>query len=199
MKKTVDARGLNCPQPVILAKKALEDSESIVVIVDNKAAMENVRRLGAKLGCSIEIESIGENEFHIHLTRGNIDPAAITNDAASCSTSSGDLVVVISSETMGRGNDELGRILMKAFIHTLVQADELPVKILFYNTGVNLAAVDSEVVDDLKNLTDAGVEILLCGTCVNFFHLSGKTGAGKITNMFEILSVMSTAGRLIMP
>jgi selenium metabolism protein YedF len=199
MKKTVDARGLSCPQPVILAKKALEEGENIVVIVDNKAAMENVRRLGAKLGCSIEIESTGEKEFHIHLTRGNIDPAAITNDAISCSTSSGDLVAVISSETMGRGNDELGRILMKAFIHTLVQAEELPVKILFYNTGVKLAAVDSEVVDDLKNLTDAGVEILLCGTCINFFDLSGKTGAGKITNMFEILSVMSTAGRLIMP
>jgi selenium metabolism protein YedF len=199
MTKTVDARGFSCPQPVVLAKKALESSENIVVIVDNNAALENVRRLGAKLGCSIEIENTGESEFHIHLTRGNIDPTAITDDAPSCGTSSGDLVAVISSETMGRGNDELGLILMKAFIHTLVQADELPVKILFYNAGVKLAAADSEVVDDLKNLTDAGVEILLCGTCVNFFNLSGKTGAGRITNMFEILSVMSTAGRLIVP
>jgi len=57
MKRTVDARGLNCPQPVILAKKALEENENIVVIVDNKAAMENVRRLGAKLGCSVEMEN----------------------------------------------------------------------------------------------------------------------------------------------
>ncbi len=199
MKKNVDARGLSCPQPVVMAKKALEEGENIVVIVDNKAAMENVRRLGAKLGCSIEIESTGENEFRIHLTRGNIDPAAITNDSVTCSTSPGDLIAVISSETMGRGNDELGKVLMKAFIHTLVQADELPAKILFYNTGVKLAAAGSEVLDDLKNLTDAGVEVLLCGTCVNFFNLSGNTGAGKITNMFEIMSVMSTAGRLIMP
>jgi selenium metabolism protein YedF len=199
MKITVDACGLSCPQPVILAKKALEESGNIVVIVDNKIALENVRRLGAKLGCSIEIEGEGGSEFHIHLSRGNIDPAAIADNAVSCSTSSGDLVVVISSETMGRGDDDLGRILMKAFIHTLIQADELPVKILFYNTAVKLAAVDSEVVDDLKTLTEAGVEILLCGTCVNFYNLTGKTGAGKITNMFEILSVMSTAGRLIMP
>jgi selenium metabolism protein YedF len=199
MKRTVDARGLNCPQPVILAKKALEDSENIVVIVDNKTAMENVRRLGAKLGCAIEIESAGESEFHIHLTRGSIDPSAMADATASCTVSSGELVAVISSETMGRGNDELGRILMKAFIHTLLQADEIPAKILFYNSGVNLAAVDSEVLDDLKNLTDAGVEILLCGTCINFFKLSEKIGAGRLTNMFEILSVISTAGKLIMP
>ena len=199
MKKTLDARGLNCPQPVILTKKALEENASIVVIVDNKTALENVRRLGAKLGCSVEIENTGEKEFHIHLTRGNIDPAAVQDSSASCSVSSGSLIAVISSETMGSGNDELGRILMKAFIHTLVQAEELPEKILFYNAGVKLAAVDSEVLDDLKNLNDAGVEILLCGTCVNFFNLQEKIGAGKITNMFEILSVMSTADRMIMP
>jgi len=199
MKKTVDARGLNCPQPVILAKKALEENKNIVVIVDNKAAMENVRRLGAKLGCSVEIENSGENEFHIHLTGGHIKPAAIADVQVSCSTSSGELVAVISSETMGSGDDELGKVLMKAFVHTLIQADELPSKMLFYNAGVRLAAVDSEVLEDLKNLTDAGVEILLCGTCVNYFNLSGKTGAGKITNMFEILSVMSSAARLIKP
>lgn len=199
MKKTVDARGLNCPQPVILAKKALEENENIVVIVDNKAAMENVRRIGAKLGCSVEIENSGENEFKIHLRRGHIEPAAIADVPVSCSASSGELVVVISSETMGRGDNELGKVLMKAFIHTLIQADELPSKMMFYNAGVKMATVDSEVLDDLKNLSDAGVEILLCGTCVNFFNLSGKTGTGKITNMFEILSVMSSAARLIKP
>jgi selenium metabolism protein YedF len=199
MSKLVDARGLNCPEPVILAKKALEDSENIVVFVDNKAALENVRRLGARLGCSVEIEGAGGSEFNIHLTRGNIDPAAVQDITASCNASSGSFVAVISSETMGRGNDELGRLLMKAFIHTIVQAEELPEKILFYNSGVKLAAVDSNVLDDLQNLTDAGVEILLCGTCVNFFSLSEKIGAGKITNMFEILSVMSNADRLITP
>lgn len=199
MKKTVDARGLNCPEPVILAKKALKDNENIVVIVDNKTAMENVRKLGAKLGCSVEIDGSGENDFHIHLTRGNIEPAAIADVSVSCNVSSGELVAVISSDTMGRGSDELGKVLMKAFIHTLLQADELPVKMLFYNSGVKLAAVDSDALEDLQNLHDAGVEILLCGTCLNFFNLSGKTGAGKTTNMFEILSVMSSAGRLIMP
>ncbi|HEY9162791.1 MAG TPA: sulfurtransferase-like selenium metabolism protein YedF [Desulfomonilia bacterium] len=199
MKRTVDARGLNCPQPVILAKKALEENENIVVIVDNKAAMENVRRLGAKLGCSVEMENLGDGEFHIHLKRGDIDTAAIADVPVSCNASTGELVAVISSETMGSGNDDLGKVLMKAFIHTLVQADELPSRMLFYNTGVKLAAVDSEVLDDLKNLADAGVEILLCGTCLNFFNLSGSTGAGRITNMFEILSVMSNAARLIRP
>jgi selenium metabolism protein YedF len=199
MKILIDARGLDCPHPVILAKKGLEENKNIVVIVDNKTALENVRRFGAKLGCSVEIEVVGGNEFHIHLARGNIDPSAITNDAASCSLSSGSFVAVISSEAMGRGNEELGKILMKAFIHTLIQAEELPVKMLFYNSGVKLASSDSEVLDDLKNLNDAGVEILLCGTCVNFFNLSEKIDVGRLTNMLEILSIMSSAGRIILP
>jgi selenium metabolism protein YedF len=147
----------------------------------------------------VEIENTGENEFHIHLTGGHIVPASMEDVPVSCDAPSVGLVAVISSDTMGRGDDELGKVLMKSFIHTLLQADELPAKMLFYNSGVKLASADSEVLEDLKNLTDSGVEILLCGTCVNFFNLSGKTGAGKITNMFEILSVMSSAARLIKP
>jgi selenium metabolism protein YedF len=198
MPKTVDARGLGCPQPVIMAKKALEASESIIVIVDNRTAMENVRRLGAKLGCSIEIEDSG-GEFRIHLVKGSPAASNVPEGDKRCDVPSDSFNVAISSDSMGTGNDELGRILMKAFVHTLIQSEMLPGKILFYNSGVRLASTETDTLDDLKNLEASGVELLLCGTCVNFFGLTGRIGAGRITNMFEILSVMSSSGKLIRP
>jgi selenium metabolism protein YedF len=205
MEEIVDARGLACPQPVILAKKALEQHTRIVVYVDNAAAMENIRRLGAHLKCAVTIDKMEGNIYHIHLSRGPGDlalPEASDEAFAqeTCqSARSGPLVVAIASETMGRGNDELGGILIKAFIHTLLQIDALPERIIFYNTGVKLTAQGSDVLDDLRRLADAGVEILVCGTCVNYFGLSGLIGVGTVSNMFEIAGTMAAAGRLITP
>jgi selenium metabolism protein YedF len=197
----VDARGQACPMPVVMAKKAIVDNDYIIVTVDNPTAMENVRRLGAKLGCSIQIDNTSDNCFDIHLTRSkDIDiDASQKDDVISCGIQKTPLVAVISSETMGSGDDALGKTLMKAFIHTLLQSDELPEKILFYNSGVKLAANDSDVLDDLKTISDAGTELLLCGTCVNFFEISESIGVGKLTNMFEIVSIMSSSSRIVKP
>lgn len=109
------------------------------------------------------------------------------------------LVIVISSEQMGRGNDELGRVLMRSFIHTLLTLDPLPDTVIFYNTGVNLTVNDSEVIDDLRKLEGIGVSLLICGTCTNYFGISEKLGAGSISNMYDIASIMAVAGRLIIP
>jgi len=196
----IDARGQACPMPVIMAKKAIAENDSIVVTVDNPAAMENVRRLGAKAGCSVQVDKNSDNCFDIYLTRSkDIDADAFQDDdAISCSTQKTPYVAVISAETMGTGDDALGKTLMKAFINTLIQSDEIPEKILFYNSGVKLAAKDSDVLDDLKTLSDSGAELLLCGTCVNFFGLSESIGIGKLTNMYEIVSIMSSS-RIIKP
>ncbi len=108
-------------------------------------------------------------------------------------------VVVFSSDKMGRGEDELGDVLIRAFIHTLCEQGARPDKIIFYNTGVKLAAKDSAVVEDLKQLADSGVELLVCGTCVNYFKLSGQIGAGTVSNMYVIAETMCSAGRVVMP
>jgi selenium metabolism protein YedF len=204
MREIIDARGLACPQPVILAKRALEKHKRIVVIVDNTVAMENVRRLGVKSGCEVTIDRKDDGSFDIHMSRaGGIIAAAtthVTNDAApDQGTHTEPFIVAISDNRMGRGNDELGHILIKSFLHTLLQMEPLPEKIIFYNSGVQLTTRNSEVIDDLQQLRDSGVDILVCGTCVNFFGLSDRIGIGTISNMYEIATSMSTAKRLISP
>jgi selenium metabolism protein YedF len=201
MREIVDARGLACPQPVILARKALLDHERVAVIVDNPAAVENVRRLGAKMGCEIIVEEKGGGIVHLHLTRGEAPPApeADLDEAAVCAAAAGGpFVVALAADRMGRGNEELGGILMKAFVHTLMQLDPLPGKIICYNTGVHLALDGSPVLEDLRQLGEAGVEILVCGTCLNFFGVADRLAVGSVSNMYEIAGSLAAA-RVVSP
>jgi selenium metabolism protein YedF len=201
MREIVDARGLACPQPVILAGKALEKNERIAVIVDNPMAVENIRRLGAKMGCEMVVDEKGGGIVHIHLTRGASPPAAREDpeSLAVCMPAAGvPYVVALMENRMGRGNEALGGILMQSFIHTLIQLDPLPAKVICYNTGVLLALDDSPVLDDLRHLKDAGVEILVCGTCLNFFDVKDRLAVGSVSNMYEIAGSMAAA-RVVSP
>ena len=201
MGKTVDARGLACPQPVILAKKALEEGDTVTVIVDNETAKENVGRLAEKTGCSMSVQPSDDGTFRLLLTRGGEIPSAeqAARGARRDVPQTGPNVFVIPSSTMGKGDDELGEALMKAFIHTIFSLDYLPDTLIFYNTGVKLAVKDSDVLDDLKKLEEQGVEILVCGTCANFFNIKDDIAAGIISNMYDIAGAMSKAGRIVMP
>lgn len=201
MREIVDARGLACPQPVILAGKALEKNERIAVIVDNPMAVENIRRLGAKMGCEMVVEEKGGGIVHIHLTRGASPPAAREDleALAVCAPSGGGpYVVSLPENRMGRGNEALGEILIKSFIHTLTQLDPLPAKVICYNTGVLLALDDSPALDDLRRLGDAGVEVLVCGTCLNYFDVKDRLAVGSVSNMYEIAGSMAAA-RVVSP
>ncbi|MEI8172766.1 MAG: sulfurtransferase-like selenium metabolism protein YedF [Deltaproteobacteria bacterium] len=205
MKKIIDAKGLACPQPVILTKKALEQEDEITVIVDNDTAAENVRRMGTKSGCTVDTEKKEDGTFHIHLSKkqGGTAPAETEQSPSgtfndSCA-SDGPLVVVISSDRMGRGNDELGHVLMRSFIHTLLTLEPLPETLIFYNSGVKLTVKDSEVLDDLKKIEEAGVSILACGTCLNYFGISSDLACGIVSNMYDITSTMAAAGRQVIP
>lgn len=197
----IDAKGLACPQPVVLTKKALESNDSVTVIVDNETAKENVSRLAEKSGCSITIESVGDGTFRLLISKKEASPSPETASVMTqTSTSkSGPNVFVISSDTMGKGDDELGAALMKAFIHTILNLDYLPDTLIFYNSGVKLTVKDSGALDDLKKLEEQGVEILVCGTCANFFNIKDDIAAGVISNMYDIAGAMSKAGRIVMP
>ena len=204
MPKIIDAKGLACPEPVILTKKALEQKEDVTVIVDDDIAVGNIKRMGAKLGRVVSIEKKEGGISHIHISgapEAGKQPLA-EKDAdnlhnVSCSPAT--VVIAISSDRMGRGNDELGHVLIRSFIHTVLTLNPLPDAIIFYNTGVKLAARDSEVIDDLKQLEEAGMSILVCGTCTNYFGISDALGAGCISNMYDIVGTMAGAGRLITP
>jgi selenium metabolism protein YedF len=191
MTKEIDARGLACPQPVILTKKALEDHNEIVVIVDNETAQENVKRMAMSQGCEVTIDH-REGDIRVSITRG--DSCEIPEAAA---PAQGPLVIVISSDTMGRGNDELGTLLMKGFIHALLETSPLPDNIIFLNTGVKLTVQGSEILEDLRTLVQKGVNILVCGTCLGFFEIKDLLAAGVVSNMYDIVETMTGATRLV--
>lgn len=211
MTETIDARGLACPQPVILTKKALEHCDSLTVRVDNIAALENVKRMAKSQNCRVTVSQAQDGTWILELTRESgakeVEEGSelqdIVCDVAGKEESepslSGPSVIVISSDCMGQGDDELGRLLMRGFFHTLPQLDRRPDMIIFYNTGVKLTVKGSEVLEDIGQLEQAGVEILVCGTCLNFFNLTDQLSAGKISNMYDIADALTTAGRLARP
>lgn len=207
MKETIDARGLACPQPVILAKQALEKTDELAVRVDNIAAVENVKRLAKSQGCQVTVEDEQDKTWTLHLLRepgaAVAEPPEIVCDveekAQGKLSVAGPTVVLVTSDCMGQGNEELGRLLMRGFFHTLPQLDRLPDRIIFYNNGVKLAVKDSDVLEDVTQLAQAGVDILVCGTCLNYFNLTEQLAVGLISNMYDIADAMTTAGRLVRP
>lgn len=203
----VDARGLACPHPVILAKKTIAENEEVTVLVDNEIAVENIRRLAAKTACDFSVTEREGGIREIALVRtgaaGQAPSDVVTEAGLSCGVSpekeTGAVVVVLSDNHMGRGDDALGDVLIRAFIHTLSQLKPLPSTIICYNAGVKLAVKDSTVLDDLQQLANAGVDIMVCGTCLNFFGLTEQIAAGRISNMYDILETMAGAARLVRP
>ena len=205
MIRTIDARGLACPQPVVLAKKAMETDAALCVLVDNDMAVENIRRLAAKTGCRFRAEPRGGGVQAVTLERTGSAPDAEKQPAGEvlCApqvgSSTDPLVVVLSDNRMGRGDDTLGELLARSFVHTLLQLDPLPTTILCYNAGVKLVLRGAPTLEDLQALEERGVDILVCGTCLNFFGLTDQVAAGHVSNMYDIAETLARAGRLVRP
>ena len=106
---------------------------------------------------------------------------------------------VISSDKMGRGNDELGKVLIKGCIFAITQLDELPKKMIFYNGGAKITCEGSDSLEDLKNLESQGVEIVTCGTCLDYYGMKDKLAVGTVTNMYDIVESMNHAGKIVKP
>lgn len=198
---TVNAMGDNCPIPVIKTKKAMQaltGSETIEVLVDNEIAVQNVTKLGKEQGGEVSSEKLGEKEYKVTIQMQGALAAADT-EATCAPDQKGDLIVVVSSDRMGSGNDELGKVLIKGFIYAVTQLDTLPKKMLFYNGGATLTTEGSDSIEDLKSLEAQGVEILTCGTCLDYYHLKDKLVVGGVTNMYSIVESMAEAGKIIRP
>ncbi len=200
---TVDCRGLSCPQPVIKTKECIEQGHSTLeVIVDNEASKGNVSRFARSRGCEIAVSETGDGCYKLLLqvTGGGSSEQEFNEHDYSCElTPDGGLVYVISSSSMGRGSDELGWALLQTYIQTIKDVAPMPAKILFYNEGVRLVAEESGALDALRSLQEQGVEILACGTCLDFFKLSSAIKVGHISNMFDIMSAVNGAARVVSP
>jgi selenium metabolism protein YedF len=194
MSSEVDARGLACPQPVIATKKALDAIRDGVVttIVDNAAAKENVAKLAAANGCGVSIEE-KDAHYRIRITKGT-PPAADAGKPVSPAGAA--TVYLITRDTLGHGSEELGAILMKSFLYTLGESEPLPKAILLINSGVKLAVEGSPVLEYLASFAECGVQVLSCGTCLDYFQLKDRLAAGGVTNMYTILTELS-AGKTI--
>jgi selenium metabolism protein YedF len=189
-----DARGLASPQPVINAAKALETHDSIIVIVDNATALENIRRMANSRGCMVSDEKKSDG-IYIAVEKKSLSgelPGKDQSPVTDCSMP-GPRVLVLSQDVMGKGDDDLGAILIKSFFHTLAETEPSPDTIIFFNSGVRLVAEGSEVLDDIKLLEQKGKKILACGTCLDFFNIKDKLKAGSVSNMYEIKELMLSA------
>ena len=200
MGKVIDAKGKACPQPVLMTKKALELMEEgiITVVVDSTISRDNVVRFATSQGCDTAVKTEGE-VFHIEVTKGKTDGEGDGNVFPAVSGETPEIVVYVHSNTMGRGDDVLGGILIKGFLKTLRDVDPKPAKLVFVNKGVFLTTEGSELIEDILELEEMGVEVLSCGTCLDFFNLKEKLKVGLASNMFDITSALMQADKVVMP
>jgi selenium metabolism protein YedF len=196
MTETVDARGLPCPQPVILTRNALKENTSIITLVDTETAQENVARMAKKAGATVRVERHG-GAFHLHITQEGGAPTPTPAASPTTGSGQGPLVLVIPSDVMGRGDAELGHILIRGFFHTLGEVEPMPDTVIFFNSGVKLVVEGSPVLDDLRALRDQGLEILACGTCLGHYALKDQVAVGEISNMYTIAETLLNAGKVI--
>lgn len=204
MRKEVNAIGDACPIPVVKTKNAIKElgAEGGVVetLVDNEIAVQNLTKMANQKGYQVNSEKLEENRFRVVMTIGEGNEE-LGEDEETCIPDSRkkNTVVVISSSTMGEGDDELGAVLMKGFIYAIAQQDELPSTVLFYNGGARLTCEEAPTLEDLKALEAQGVEIMTCGTCLNHYGLSDKLQVGTVTNMYVIAEKMTGASLIIKP
>jgi selenium metabolism protein YedF len=198
MNKIIDATGKACPMPVIMTKKEIDNGEEYIITkVDNKIAVENLKRLASSTGFSIEVKEdngIYAVAFSKECEECNqiLDQLEETKKAPTS-----DYVVFIGKDYIGEGSEELGKNLMRMFLYTLTESDDLPKYLLFMNGGVKLPTLDTQAVDHLKVLKDKGVEILVCGTCLNYYKIADELKIGTVSNMYEIADKMKQAGKVI--
>lgn len=197
MKKEIDARGEACPKPVIMTKKQLDKLESgtVTTIVDNEVAKDNISKLASSYGYSFLIDKTKEDEYYIHISKGEVEEKDQANVCIPDTFK--DVTLAISSDKMGTGSDELGKILMKSFIYTVKETTPWPATIVLYNSGVYLTCEDSDVLDDLQEMARNGVEIISCGACLDYYHLTDKVKVGEIGNMYSIYEKMKNANNTI--
>lgn len=197
----LNAMGDVCPIPVIKTKKVMQEvtgPEVIEVSVDNEIAVQNVTKMASSLGGVVCSEKVSEKEYKVTIEMNGALKEEANQDKFD-SREEDNTVIAISSDRMGNGNDELGKVLIKGFIFAVTQLEKLPKTMLFYNGGATLTATGSDCLEDLKYLAEQGVEILTCGTCLNYYNLTEELEVGSVTNMYTIVEKMTGATKIVQP
>ncbi len=191
----VDARGLACPKPVINTKKELDKlTEGVVVTtVDNTIAKENLFKLANSLKCEVSVIREEDDEIDVQIIKGEASAEVEVENNEELS----EQVVLITSDKMGSGNDELGKVLIKGFIYTLTETKPYPKAVVLVNGGVTLSTENEATIENLKILEEKGVTVISCGTCLDYYDLKDKLQAGSVSNMYDIVETLKSASNTI--
>lgn len=203
---TLDMRGQPCPIPVVNAKKALAKGhgESVTVFVDNLTAVQNLEKMALGSGYSFFYVEEGASYYRTLIGKP-VDGAKAAPEAQRSTDSEGvqaeqlpgGLVILITADSMGRGEDELGRLLVKGFIFSLTELNVAPRAVLFLNSGARLTTEGANTIPDLKTLESKGVKVATCGTCLNYYKIADKLAAGSVIDMMTITNLLANASNII--
>lgn len=210
MRKSIDAKGLACPRPVIMCRKTLAEGgiDEIEIIVDNEPARQNVVRFLKFCGA---VEPRVASSGKVHAISAGVDAAMIARarggepapgcDDEESPTVPADVqsakVLFFSADQIGRGDETLGKLLVKGMLYTISELDRPPAVIVLMNSGVRLATEREETIDLLRKIGARGTEILVCGTCLDYYHLSDRLKAGRVSNLYEITGKFLEPGSVV--
>ncbi len=195
----LDAFGKQCPMPLVMVKKALgEGATDVQIKVDNDTAVKNLSRLAQKQGLGFAVEAIEGGYLVKFSGEAAVAEAAQAPVLAGLGSTGSGYAFFVGKDHVGEGDPTLGRNLMKMAIYTLAESDDVPSSVLFMNSGVKLVCGEEpQVVESCNKLIERGCEVLVCGTCLNFYGLSEKLEVGEVSNMYDILSRMQEAAKTI--
>lgn len=204
MQHHVDARGKQCPIPVVETKKVLatmNTGDSVVVSVDNPIAVQNLLKMASQKHLAAQTETLAPDHYHVilALTEDSLSATQAQSETVCIPDARQNTVVVLSSDEMGSGDSVLGKALMKAFVYALTEQDQLPSTILLYNGGAKLSIEGAATLADLQLLESQGVEVLTCGTCLNHYGIADQLAVGNVTNMYTIAEKLMQAGKVVRP
>ena len=193
MKNTIiDCTGLNCPIPVINTKKALANIKegTIEVIIDNEIAKVNIEKLVNNQNMKYDVID-SEGKFIIKITK------ELSEEQKKAIKDNEKFTIVIGTDVMGQGSEELGRILIKGYIFALSESEVKPTDIIILNGGVKLTVEGSNVIESLRKLENEGIKIQVCGTCLEYYKVKDQLKVGEISNMYSIVETMNSSNKII--
>ncbi|MCL2816952.1 MAG: sulfurtransferase-like selenium metabolism protein YedF [Clostridiales bacterium] len=198
MEKLIDARGMECPMPVIATKKALADLDcgKLVALVDSEEARDNILRLAANLNLSATVQRQA-GDFSVEINKPSPEKRPFPSLEVTAGPAVADWVLLVTGETIGRGSEELGRVLIKTFFYALLSEDFPPAALVFMNGGVRLTCQGSPVLEHILALQARGSKVVSCGTCLDYFKLKNQLCAGSISNMYDITQTMAQTPKLV--
>lgn len=196
MKKVIDAKGKACPMPVIMAKKEIDlGTKFFAIEVDNNIAVENLKKLANSQGFEITLEET-EDIYLVHFSNGCEECQEVLNKIQG-KKPLGDWCIFVGKDIIGAGAEELGKSLMKMFFYTLSEDEDLPKAVLFMNDGVKVPTLNEQAIEHLEVLAQKGVNVLVCGACLNYYNLENELKVGTVSNMYDIVGVMKSTSKVI--